>query len=462
MIPAWKKNLQPVLKFLLLTLPVTIAAVRYDLFSDGITSFGLSAALMVADWNEFLRIFNSDIAEFWIAALFLICWIGGFLFFQLHPSRNSGIPASHLSPGQMAWAKIKKDRLVIFFLYFVTILYVVSFLCPFLSPTDPHFQQDIVVTRYARPMKTIGYLKLKPSAPNLPVRAGDGMVVSTANLLIRVNDRLLHRTGRRIYIDGYEIHGQEIEYRQGIQKKTIPVGDLISDRQADFAGSQTFVLGSDRFGRDILSRIIYGSRISLTIGFLAVIIAVGLGTGIGTVAGYFGNRIDRALMRFVDLALSFPNIFLVLLIMALFGQSIFLLILVLGFTGWMGVARIVRGQILSLKEQEFILAAHALGFSNSRIMFRHLVPNALAPIIVAATLRLGNIILIEAGLSFLGLGVQPPMASWGNIINEGRDTLIQAWWISTFPGVAIVATVIGFNIIGDGLRDALDPRLTTD
>lgn len=210
---------------------------------------------------------------------------------------------------------------------------------------------------------------------------------------------------------------------------------------------------------EFLSRVIYGSKISLSIGFLVVLISVTLGTVIGVTSGYFGGWIDAIMMRIVDVLIAFPALFLILIIIATFGNSIYLIVITLSFTGWMGVARIVRSQVLSLKEQEFILAAKSLGLSNMRIIFRHLAPNTLTPVIIAATLRIGSIILTEAGLSFLGLGVQPPTPSWGNIINEGRDSLLNYWWISTFPGIAILTTVVCFNLIGDGLRDALDPRM---
>jgi len=220
-----------------------------------------------------------------------------------------------------------------------------------------------------------------------------------------------------------------------------------------------FLLGTDKFGRDVLSRMIYGSRISLSIGFVAVGIAVTLGTLLGAISGYFGGRTDWLIMRFVDVLYAFPRIFLVLTLIAIYSPQIWLIIAVIGATAWMGVARLVRGQILSLKEQEFIEATHALGVPDLRVIFRHVLPNTLSPVIVAASLMIGDVILTEATLSFLGLGVQPPTASWGNIINQGRDNLLGAWWIATFPGLAIVLTVVSYNLVGDGLRDALDPRL---
>jgi peptide/nickel transport system permease protein len=239
--------------------------------------------------------------------------------------------------------------------------------------------------------------------------------------------------------------------------------DAIDMGPKNLAPCLAHFMGTDEYGRDVFSRLLFGGRISLSIGFIAVSITATVGTSLGASAAYFGGNIDRAIMWFTDLLLALPRLVLLLTIVGLFRvqgtKGIFLIIVILGLTGWMPVCRIVRGQVLSLKNQEFVQAARALGLSNGRIVFRHLIPNAMAPVIVYCSLAIGATMLIEAGLSFLGLGVPPPTSTWGVMVNDGREPLRSAWWIATFPGLAIVAAVMSFNLLGDGLRDALDPRL---
>lgn len=233
----------------------------------------------------------------------------------------------------------------------------------------------------------------------------------------------------------------------------------VDTRSVLVAPSPRHPFGTDTLGRDIFSRIVYGSRISLSIGFLAVGIAVLIGIFFGSIAGYYGGRVDSIIMRFVDIMLCFPTFFLILAVIAVLEPSIVNIMIVIGATNWMGVARLIRAEILTLKERDYIAASRVMGGGDVWIITRHLIPNAIGPVLVSATLRIGGAILVESALSFLGIGVQPPVPSWGNILMDGKSTLGVAWWLTVYPGVFILLTVLAYNLLGEGLRDILEPRL---
>ncbi|MFH1593096.1 MAG: ABC transporter permease [Candidatus Omnitrophota bacterium] len=233
----------------------------------------------------------------------------------------------------------------------------------------------------------------------------------------------------------------------------------ISIKDALLPPSQEHPLGTDMLGRDLFSRMVHATHIVLLIGLVAVGLATFIGLILGAMAGYFGGKIDALIMRFTDIMLCFPTFFVILSVVAMVGPSIYNIMLIIGLTSWMGIARLIRAEVLSLKTRDFVLASKALGAGNVFIITRHLIPNGLGPVLVSFVFGIAGAILTEAGLSFLGLGVQPPDPSWGNILMEGKAVLGVGWWVILFPGLAILITVLAFNLLGEGLRDAFNPRL---
>jgi len=244
------------------------------------------------------------------------------------------------------------------------------------------------------------------------------------------------------------------------------LASIISPYDPDFFNVKEILLepsvahwmGTDGLGRDVLSRMLHGGRISLLVGLVAVGISTAIGILLGAIAGYYRGWVDTLIMRLVDVMLSVPSFFLILAVIAFLTPSIINIMIVIGLTSWMGVTRLVRAEFLSLSEREFVIASRTLGAKNARLIFTHLLPNSLTPIIVSSVLGVASAVLLESGLSFLGLGVQAPQASWGNILTDGKEYIQFAWWLSLFPGMAILITVLGYNLLGEGLRDALDPR----
>ena len=243
----------------------------------------------------------------------------------------------------------------------------------------------------------------------------------------------------------------------------LPYSDTFIDIKQRFGApfSGTHILGTDQMGRDILARLLMAGRISLSIGFMAMLVSMVIGICVGLIAGFYGGVVGAILMRIVDAMLCFPSIFLLLAISAMISPSIPSIILLIAFTSWMEVARVVEAQTRSLRSRDYVMAAHSYGAMNKRIMLREILPNAIAPIVVAATLNVAHAILAESYISFLGFGIQPPTPSWGNMLNSAQSYLTSAPWLAIIPGLAITLAVTSFNFLGDGLRDALDPKINT-
>ncbi|MEM7353488.1 MAG: ABC transporter permease [Acidobacteriota bacterium] len=305
-------------------------------------------------------------------------------------------------------------------------IFVVGLLAPWLAPYDPTEQIDAVAGKHRPPLTVMPAIHFADRGWKLAER--------------------VERTPEGLVVYNLGSHRQ------------YGASTILNLDEDGVRDQRVFLLGTDKFGRDVLSRLVHGARVSLLIGILSVILALTIGVTVGALAALGGRWLDNLLMRFVDGMLTIPWIFLLIALTALFVTDTWMLILLLGGTVWPTISRLTRAELMGLRNRDFVLAARGLGLTEVGILFRHMLPNAMTPLMVSATLTVGNLILVESSLSFIGFGVQPPNASWGNMIADGQGVLLTQWWVAGFPTAALVITVVAINLVGEGLRDVLDPR----
>jgi len=338
----------------------------------------------------------------------------------------SAEPPRSASFSKIVWRRLRRDKFAMTGLYIVLALFVISYLAPVLANNKP------LVMRWDDKLYFPAFAELSPFKWFIKHPE-----IASLDYSALKYDRSVALLLPPIPYSPYEIN-------------------LVEKLQPP---SHKHLMGTDDLGRDVMSRMIHGAGISLKVGFVAVAIAVVIGVVAGALAGYYGGMVDIAISRVIEVVMCFPFFFLILSVIAFLPPSIYNIMIVIGITRWTSIARYTRGEFMRLKNQEFTEAARALGASDRKIIFRHILPNSLAPVLVSATFGVANAILIEAALSFLGFGIQPPTASWGGILSLAKQFIEVAWWLATFPGLAIFVTVTAYNILGEGLRDASDPRL---
>jgi len=379
--------------------------------------------------------------EYWVATIYLIFFIVFFLIMILKKDTSNN-KRSFIFTKRIK-EEYKNNKYFRFSLLAIYTIISIGFLAPFISPHDPYKINSISFTKYLPPLSKVKYISFNEYL-------FDGYSYENNNdLSIKYKSKIQPKLNT-FYYDSLKVVNDKIIFYQGSRIKEYSARDL--NLETAQVNSTIFVLGTDSYGRDILSRIIYGTRVSLGIAFIASIVSLFLGVLLGLISGYYNRLIDSFIMRITDVFLAFPVIFLLLIIVAFWGNSFIYLAIFIGITTWMDIARLTRTQVITVKKEMYVTSLIALGFKPSRILYKHILPNIITPIIVNIIFRIGTIILMESALSFMGLGINEPIPSWGSIINNGKDNLLSAWWVSFFPGITISSVVLLFNYIGDCMR----------
>lgn len=419
-------------------------------FDDVFNGFWLSAQLiweMFMDWNSFETELDIPTLDFLFASVVLMIfglvslisllhnWLRRFQFLVFRKF--------------FSWLDKLSFQVLSGSVLVITLIFA-AIESPIISTQHPNYYKDIIVTKLLPPLSEAKYVIIEDQN-------------SSSNELTsiqKLKHKALHLShdNTKLFINSFRIIDDNFIYQQGKREYIEPLSHFEKINGEMKIETKLFYLGTDDFGRDVFSRLIYSSRMSLMIGLLSVLVSLLLGGFIGYSAGFFGGILDTILMRIVDFFFSVPILFLIVFLIALFGNSLLLLVLALGLGGWMSIARLARAETISCKKKEFIESLKIMGQTNFKILTKHILPNTISPIIVALVLQFGNVIMAESALSFLGLGVQPPTPTWGTIIKSGYDFISSAWWLTTFGGLAIVFAVLSFNLLGEGINKHFDPR----
>ncbi|MBM4175918.1 MAG: ABC transporter permease [Ignavibacteria bacterium] len=413
---------------------------------SGFHLVGLFILELFSDFGSFKRELDVHTLDFLFAvvvtSIFLMMSVLGLLYFYV-PGTRVPILWKFFNWSERLSFQILLGSFLIAALIFTAIN------SPIISTHEPNYYKDIIVTKLLPPGSKIHYVErtIENNSAN--------KLTSIQNLKKNVMHQIQDES--KLFITSFNISGDQLIYLQGFRKYTEPISHFKIDGTGLIINEKIFYLGSDDFGRDVFSRLIYSTRMSLMIGLLSVLVSLLLGGLIGYSAGFYGGVLDTILMRIVDFFFSVPILFLIVFLIAMFGNSLFLLILALGLGGWMSIARLARAETISCKKKEFIESLKLTGQTNYKILTKHILPNTISPLIVALVLQFGNVIMAESALSFLGLGVQPPTPTWGSIIKSGYDFISSAWWLTTFGGLAIVISVLSFNLLAEGMISRLNP-----